>query len=497
MHDVTASVCRESFYEFVKEFWDIVVPEAPVWNWHIQYLCIELQKVAERVFQRLDKLYDVIINVSPGSTKSTIASVMFLPWIWSNMPSARLIGGSYAKDLSMDLSRKSRDIVKSDKYRRCFPNVVLRSDQDVKSYFANTDGGARMATSTGGAILGFHGHFIVVDDPLNPNEALSDVELENANDWMKNTLSQRKVDKNKTPTILIMQRLHQNDPSNHMIHTAKEAQQIAIRSGVKDAPLKIRHICLPAEITENVKPRYLRKYYKDGLMDPIRLPWEVLNDNKALGTYIYSGQFLQHPVPLGGGMFKTDRLILELQAPPAREFTMIVRYWDKAGLQDAGAFTAGVKLGKHKDGSFWILHCVRGQWESSRRETIIKQTAFNDGRKVLIGLEQEPGSSGLESAENSIKNLAGFRTFADKPTGDKALRADPFSHQVNARNVHIVHGEWNQDYIDEMQFFPLSTYKDQIDASSGAFKRLFKGRKRVGPWTSRKSGVSLRMGYRT
>jgi predicted phage terminase large subunit-like protein len=495
INNVRASVCRDGFYAFVKEFWDVIVPETPVWNWHIEYICNELQKVAERVFRNEPKKYDEVINISPGTTKSTIASVMYLPWIWTRMPSARFIGGSYAKDLSMDLSRRSRDVVKSEKYRAAFPEIELRSDQDVKSYFANTAGGARMATSTGGAILGFHGHFIVVDDPLNPNEALSEIELENANNWIKNTLSQRKVDKNLTPIILIMQRLHQNDPSAHLIQIAKEAQQIALRSGEKNPPLKLKHVCLPAELTENVKPKGLRKFYKNRLMDRIRLPWEVLNDNRALGSYFYSGQFLQNPVPLGGGMFKTDRIIMEDVAPPPSKFKMIVRGWDKAATADDGAFTAGPKIGVDFKGRFWILHCLRGQWSSERRETIIKQTAMVDGRRVIVALEQEPGSGGKESAESTAKNLAGFRVRIIRPTGDKALRADPFSVQVNNRNVYMVRGEWNEAYLDELKFFPLSTYKDQVDGSSTAFNILAKGKKKVGAFP--RLGARRIIGYGT
>ena len=487
-HDVLASICRESFYEFVKEFWYIAIPEKPVWNWHIKYLCDELQKVAERVFLNQPKEYDLIINISPGSTKSTIASIMFPAWTWTRMPTARTIGGSYSKELSMDLSRKGRDIVRSELYRRCFPEIILRRDQDVKSNFMNTKGGGRQASSTGGAITGFHAHFIVIDDPLNPNEALSDVELENANTWMAETLSQRKVEKWLTPTILIMQRLHQNDPTASMIERAKNAQRIAIREGNISASLKIKHICLPAEKSPHVKPVKLRRYYKDGLMDPVRLPREVLNDNMSMGEYGYAGQFMQWPVPKGGGMFKTDRIVID---EPPMKWVRRIRFWDKAGTQDAGAFTVGLLLGLDREKRFWILDVIRGKWSSERRENIIKQTAEIDGKDVVIGIEQEPGSGGKESAENTVKNLAGWRVIVDKPSGSgssKELRADPFSVQVNMGNISMKRGEWNRDYLAELEFFPKSQYKDQVDASSGAFNYLVKGPTRVGGFfTKRKS----------
>jgi predicted phage terminase large subunit-like protein len=128
---------------------------------------------------------------------------------------------------------------------------------------------------------------------------------------------------------------------------------------------------------------------------------------------------------------------------------------------------------------FVIVKIVRGQWESSERERIILDEAKLAGRQCKVVVEQEPGSGGKESAQGTIRNLAGFNVKADHPTGDKAYRADPFSVQVNAGNVGIVNGPWLNDFIEEMRYFPLGRYKDQIDAGSGAFNELASG-KRVG-----------------
>ncbi|MFP4018232.1 MAG: hypothetical protein ACLFUH_03195, partial [Bacteroidales bacterium] len=78
-----------------------------------------------------------------------------------------------------------------------------------------------------------------------------------------------------------------------------------------------------------------------------------------------------------------------------------------------------------------------------------------------------------------IRNLAGFAVYADKPTGDKVKRADPYSVQVNNNNVYLLRGQWNKDFIDEHTFFPYSTYKDQVDAASGAFAKLTKAKEVV------------------
>jgi hypothetical protein len=116
-YELAADVCRESFFEFVKEFWTEIIPETPVWNWHIPYLCNQMQKIAERVFQGLPKRYDLLVNIPPGTTKSTIISVMFPAWVLTRMPTARIIVATHTDKLGLDLSRKSRDLVKSERYQ--------------------------------------------------------------------------------------------------------------------------------------------------------------------------------------------------------------------------------------------------------------------------------------------------------------------------------------------------------------------------------------------
>lgn len=486
-NDVLASICREDFYEFVKEFWDVVTAEKPVWNWHIKYLCEEIQKVAERVFADLPKEYDLIVNIPPGETKSTIASVMFPAWAWTRMPSAQFITASYGFNLATDLSRKSRDIIMSEKYQMAFVEIQLRPDQNVKTNYMNTKGGFRVAVGTGG-VIGFHGHFIIIDDPIDPTEVASGAELRSTNVWLDETLSQRKVDKSKTPTILIMQRLHQDDPTAHLIKRAELAREIVATETDGSGPLRLKHVCLPAEKTEYVKPRKLRKYYKEDLLDVVRLSTKILNENKALGNYMYNCQFLQQPAPRGGSMFKVDRIAVEVLASNIK-WTKRVRFWDKAGMADEGAYTVGVLMGKSKRTAvlperFWVLDVVRGRWSAGARENIIRQTAEMDGEDVVIGIEQEPGSGGKESAENTIRNLAGFVVKIDKPSGSRSSkidRADPFAVQVEAGVVVIKKAEWNSAYLRELQAFPhAGKYKDQVDSSSGAFNLLARPRRRAG-----------------
>jgi predicted phage terminase large subunit-like protein len=462
------SMCQGSYYQFFLEFWPIIAAEKLNPAWYIRELCNELQIIAERVFVQDPKEYDLIWNTPPGTTKSSVVSVGFQPWLWTRMPSLRSINGSYADRLALDLSRKSRDVVLSDKYQHLFPEIKLREDQNTKGYYANSFGGMRYSVGVGGSVIGMHGHIISVDDPIDPLGSLSDLILAESNTWINETLSRRKVNIMTTPLILIMQRLHQDDPTGNLLARAR--------------PGRIKHFILPGEDSWEIKPESFTRFYEEGLLDPVRLPREGLNDAiKELGEIGYACQIGQQPVPRGGALFKVDRLRYET-TPPLKWKRGPVRYWDRAGTKDGGTFTAGVKVGLDLHNQVWVLDVVRDQWDSGERERMIDRIAQQDGRKVRIGQEQEPGSSGKDVANANMKRLTlkKFRVLNDKVTGDKEHRAQLFSQHVNCGNVIILVGDWNKTFVEEMRFFPRSKYKDQIDAGSGGVNALIKPKYRIG-----------------
>lgn len=462
---------RLSLYEFLRAFWYEVSEDPFKDNWHIKYLCNELEQVARVVASNRPKKYDLVVNIPPGTTKTIICSIMFPAWCWaSGWWWMRFITASYSATLALESAEKSRDLIRSDKFQALFPDLSIKEDKDTKSNFRIVRynkgqtrlGGNRFSTSVGGTLTGFHGHILIVDDPLNPEQAASEKALDNCNRWMEQTLPTRKVDKDVSAMVLIMQRLHQNDPTGRIIEKKKS---------------KLRHICLPGQIRDYgkyLKPEELSKYYRDDLLDPNRLSWDALNGLlEDLGQYGFAGQIGQNPAPPGGGMFRPDRMPV---AESVREVDIArtVRYWDKAASEDSGAYTCGVKMAFLKNRTFVILDVIRGQWAPETREKIIHNTAEIDGRKVTVFVEQEPGSGGKESVQATIKNLAGFAVYADRPTGDKIRRADPYSVQVNNGNVAMLRADWNRAYREELEVFPFGTYKDQVDASSGAFNLLVK-----------------------
>ena len=385
---------KRSFYHFLQYFWPIVSAHTFQPNWHIDYLCRELEKVAYAVGNKKPKENDVIINISPGTTKTITCSIMFPVWCWTQWPWMRFICASYSGALALESADYCRELLRSPEFHTIYPDIVIRDDKDTKSLFKivqkinveklgrsrEISGGYRFSTSVGGTLMGFHGDILIVDDPINPTQAASDVELGIANRWMEQTLPTRKTDKAISTLILIMQRLSQLDPTGHLLSKDKE---------------NIKHICIPGEIRqykEYLKPPELEKYYVDDLMDVNRMPWKVLKDLEAdLGQYGYAGQIGQNPVPPGGGMFKVERFSVITEMPSRAHIVKTVRYWDKAGTQDGGAYTAGLKMSLLQSGKWVVEDIKRGRWGTDERENIIRYTAEADGKHVIVWIEQEPG----------------------------------------------------------------------------------------------------------
>jgi predicted phage terminase large subunit-like protein len=165
--------------------------------------------------------------------------------------------------------------------------------------------------------------------------------------------------------------------------------------------------------------------------------------------------------------------------PAKADIKKSVRYWDKAGTEDGGAYTCGVLMHELKNGQVVISDVRRGQWGALKREEMIKNTAESDKAtwgRFPIYIEQEPGSGGKESAERSISMLKGHNVKADKVTGAKEIRAEPFAAQVQGGNVRLVGGAWNQPFIDECEVFPGGKYKDQVDSAAGAFAKMLENK---------------------
>lgn len=298
--------CIVSYHQFFREFWGSIEPEKLTENWHVEYLCDELQEIAERVFSidvdgnfkpREPLKVNEIINISPGETKSTICTIMYPVWCWIRDPSLRIITCSYSRELSIYHAVKSRDLIRSTKFQRWFGDVFqLRLDMDAKSHYGNNMGGQRITASVGSNVTGKHAHIIIMDDPQSPQQAHSDVERVSTNTWLERTLTSRKVSQEMTPSILIMQRLHEEDATNLFSKKWEKSNSL-------------KWVRLPADDRYKIRPKYLEKFYtKDGdrlVMNPGRKNTKVIKMMEADMTLAEAGgQLGQDPQPAEGNILK-------------------------------------------------------------------------------------------------------------------------------------------------------------------------------------------------
>lgn len=456
---------EESLAGFMQCAWHILEPGRPLlWGWAIGAICEHLEAVSSGQITRL------LMNVPPGMTKSLSTAVFWPAWEWGprNRPDLRYIGAAHSLDLSQRDSRRMRSVVTSEWYQGLWGDRVrLSRDQATKLDFENTAAGKRMAVAAGG-ITGHRGDRVIIDDPHSVTQAESTKEREAVLTWFREAVPTRLNDPATSAIIVIMQRLHEGDVSGEIL--AREAEYT--------------HLCLPMEF-EPDRRCVTSIGFKDPrteegeLLFPERFPRAVVDRDKAtMGAYATAGQLQQLPAPRQGGMFAVDKMEVASTLPAER--TRTIRYWDKAGTAGGGAYTAGVKMSLLADGSYLVDDVVRGQWSAGKREEMIRTAAEADGPSVVIWIEQEPGSGGKESAESTIRNLAGFSAHADRVSGDKEVRAGPYSAQVEIGQVRLLKGQWNKGFIDEHRLFPAGKYKDQVDAAAGAFAKLTKPAARPG-----------------
>lgn len=477
-HKINAVLSKRRFYYFVQLFWDIIIAEEPIWNWHIEYLCDEMQKIGERVAlksrgfndtgkplppTRLPKEFDyTIINVPPGSSKSTIITIMYPLWCWTIDATQRFICGSYASTPAEDLSEKSHSIFISERFKKTFPELHQKKTIGGKTHYKNGLKGERYTTSTGSAITGIHAHQIIIDDPMNPKIAVSKLERERANTWLSETVSSRKVSREITVTIIVMQRLHPMDSTGYLL--SKEG-------------LKINHICLPAELSADVKPAELSAKYKDGLLDPIRLSRDSINSAKIeLGSYGYAGQMQQRPSPADGGIIKKSWFnIIDRTSHKATSSTIHFQL-DTAYTDDTKNDPSAI-IAYYKEGdNIYILNVQSVHKEFPDFVKWLPQFVINNGYSEQSMIRVEPKATG-KSLVQQIKATTKLNITEDKaPKEDKLSRLHAVSPKIEAGRIYLHRATWNESFIDQVVSFPNAQNDDEVDCLTALIaNNLFSG----------------------
>lgn len=452
---IERDLCSRSLVEFMRQAWHVLEPEQPyVHGWHIDAIAEHLEAITAGKITRL------LINVPPGMMKSMSVGVFFPAWEWGprGMPSMRYIGASHEEGLATRDNMKMRRLVQSSWYQRLWP-VRMTGDQNAKTYFENERTGWRQACPVR-SMTGRRGDRVFWDDPHSVEDAHSDAALEEANRVFRETLPTRLNNPASSAIVVVMQRLSEKDVSGIIL-----AEQFGYT-----------HLCLPMEY-EGPRPAtsiaFRDPRSQEGeLLFPARFPREVVDrDKKVMGPYAVAGQFQQRPAPPKGGEFEPD-MIETVDAVPAG-VVQWARGWDLAATEGAGDYTAGVRLGKLRDGRYIVSGVVREQYGTAKRDALIKATAGGDGMGVVKqSLPQDPGQAGKGQVAGLTAMLAGHTVHSSVESGDKVIRARPFASQVNAGNVLMLRGAWNSDFIEELRLFPNGLHDDQVDAGARAFNAL-------------------------
>jgi predicted phage terminase large subunit-like protein len=281
-------LAKRSLHRFVREAWPIIEPgKAFQDNWHLRVICEQLEKVTRREIRRL------IINVPPRSTKSTIVSVLWPVWTWIQDATHQWLTVSHGADLAIRDALKSRRLLQSPWFQERWGHLFrLTGDQNQKSRYENDRRGYRIALGMTAGVTGEGADTLVIDDPHSRDSAHSELERQAALTTFDETLSTRLNNPSAGAIVVIMQRLHTNDLTGHLLE----------RGGWT-------LIRFPMEFErDNPDPLDQRKNEGD-LLWPGRFTPDVIAAMKLnLGSYGYAGQAQQRPNPKGGGIWRDDLL---------------------------------------------------------------------------------------------------------------------------------------------------------------------------------------------
>jgi len=275
---------RTDFVAFVQRGFYELNPETKyLHNWHIDVIAAFLEQCRTGMSRRL------IINVPPRSLKSHMTSISFVAWLLGHNPAAQVICASYAQDLADKLATDCRSLMVTEWYQDLFPATGLAMRRQTVRDFMTTEKGFRLATSVGGVLTGRGADFIIMDDPLKPDEALSETQRRAVNDWYDHTLVSRLNDKRNGCIILIMQRLHEDDLVGHVLR--QDDWQL----------LKFPAIAEEDESYLIQTPYGLKTFGRrqGEALHPEREPLELLaRMRETQNEYNFAGQYQQAPSPL-------------------------------------------------------------------------------------------------------------------------------------------------------------------------------------------------------
>jgi predicted phage terminase large subunit-like protein len=385
----------------------------------------------------------------------------FTAWLLGHNASSKIICASYAQDLADKHARDTRTLMTSSYYQKLFPTRMSSKKQAV-SEFMTTRRGFRMATSVGGVLTGRGADFIIIDDPLKPEEAVSEAQRRAANSWFDSSVVSRLDNKKTGCIIIIMQRLHQDDLVGHVLeHGGWTVLRLPAIAEEEEAHI----ISLPFGGT------YIQHRAIGEALHPEREPIEVLEQlRQTLGEYNFAGQYQQTPAPLGGGMVKSGWF--NTYTEKSAKYELIFQSWDTANkateLSDYSVCTTwGLQ-----DKKFYLLQVLRKRLEYPElKRLVVSHARIWDAKNVLI----EDKASGTQLIQDLTRD--GFYGVTRYSTSlDKIMRMQTVTPVIENGLVHIPEkAEWLAVYLHELTTFPGSKFDDQVDSTSQALDWIKKG----------------------
>jgi len=440
---------RRDFAAFTRKAWAWISAGEPIaWNWHVDAIAHQLDRVANGDNLRL------IVTIPPRNGKSKTISVIWVAWMLGQDPTRNFVCVSYSNELSGKLARDCLSIMQSHWYRELFPHTVISARRSAAMDFETTRGGGRLATSVTGTLTGRGGDTIILDDVIKPEEANSDTTRNAVNDWYQSTLASRLNDKASGAIILVMQRLHQYDLAGMLIEAGGWHQ------------LRLPAIATEDEVIPLPRGRhYLRRVGE--LLHAAREPQYVLEALKAaMGSTAFAAQYQQDPVPATGNIIDAGWFGTYDPAALDRTYGRIIQSWDTASKDNPHNDWSVCVTALVLRNTITILNVLR------RRMTmpVLRATAIaqaRDHRADVLLIEDQASGTQLIQLLRAEAPRGVPSPIARRPEGDKQSRAMGVSAMIEAGRVHLPsEATWLAEFRSELLGFPNTRFDDQVDALS-------------------------------
>lgn len=431
------------FYFFARYVFFRMTGNKWVRNWHHETICNALQRVYNGDCRRL------IINIPPRYSKTMLVVEYFSAWCFAKAGDCNFLSTSFSAELAAKSSVNARNILIQEWFTELF-DISIDKTFASQSYWKTTSGGEFYAVGAGGTITGFgagkkrdtFGGCVLVDDPQKPNDIYSDKLRESVIEWFKSTLFTRLNNPKKTPIIVIMQRLHEEDLSGWLLNggTGEEWE----------------HICLPI-VNEQGEPL-----------------WPFMHDLPEIEVLkkfpqTFAGQYLQKPAPIEGDIFKMQwwRFYEEHETP---NFVRIIHSWDTAfktnNYNDPSSCTV---WGVTSNNQFYLLDRINERLEYPDLKAKIKALHHKYWADAILVEDKASGQSLIQD----LKREGGLPIVAIKVDSDKATRAFAVTGHIESGNVFLPSkAPWLTEYMSQLGHFPNGKHDDDVDSTTQALNYL-------------------------